>query len=188
MLGLTDRSRLINLFEAVMRGDIQSALLEFEQQYEMGGDPAHGVERSCWLRPLGDTAQGGAGRAIDDAAADRRKKDRVRNLPHTLHAASDALLADAAQGHGRGRPLRTPLLAAEMVLIRLAHAASLPQGEELVKLAQQAPTAAGARIETAPKPLPRPQLASASNPTLAEARRRFGDQIRATARRAGDPA
>ncbi len=34
-----------------------------------------------------------------------------------------------------------PLLAAEMVLIRLAHAADLPSGEDLLKLVKQAPPA-----------------------------------------------
>ena len=37
------------------------------------------------------------------------------------------------------RPM--PLLAAEMVLIRLAHAVEVPSGEDLVRLAQQEPPA-----------------------------------------------
>src|SRR5262249_57393889 len=40
MLGLADRARIIDLFEALMRGDIAGALNELRDQYESGADPA----------------------------------------------------------------------------------------------------------------------------------------------------
>src|SRR5207237_7547197 len=40
MLGLADRTRTIDLFEAVMRGDVAAALTELRQQYDTGADPA----------------------------------------------------------------------------------------------------------------------------------------------------
>src|SRR5437899_619099 len=40
MLGLADRTRTIDLFEAVMRGDAGAALKELREQYEPSGDPA----------------------------------------------------------------------------------------------------------------------------------------------------
>src|SRR5262249_14218658 len=40
MLGLADRARIIDLFEALMRGDIAAALKELRDQYESGADPA----------------------------------------------------------------------------------------------------------------------------------------------------
>src|SRR3954471_19955255 len=40
MLGLADRTRTIDLFEAVMRGDIAAALTELRAQYDIGADPA----------------------------------------------------------------------------------------------------------------------------------------------------
>src|SRR5262249_40116859 len=40
MLGLADRARIIDLFEALMRGDIAAALMELSDQYESGADPA----------------------------------------------------------------------------------------------------------------------------------------------------
>src|SRR5579871_3492456 len=39
MLGLADRSRIIDLFEAVMRGDLPAALTELRDQYDTGADP-----------------------------------------------------------------------------------------------------------------------------------------------------
>ena len=40
MLGLADRTRIIELFDALMRGDAQAALTELRDQYESGADPA----------------------------------------------------------------------------------------------------------------------------------------------------
>src|SRR5213595_3547048 len=40
MLGLADRARMIDLFEALMRGDIAAALNELRAQYDIGADPA----------------------------------------------------------------------------------------------------------------------------------------------------
>src|SRR4030088_71640 len=40
MLGLADRARTIDLFEAVMRGDLAPALAELRDQYDTGADPA----------------------------------------------------------------------------------------------------------------------------------------------------
>src|SRR5205085_4009387 len=40
MLGLADRARIVDLFEAMMRGDIAAALRELRDQYDSGADPA----------------------------------------------------------------------------------------------------------------------------------------------------
>src|SRR5205807_5648701 len=40
MLGLADRSRIIDLFDALMKGDIAGALEELRAQYDAGADPA----------------------------------------------------------------------------------------------------------------------------------------------------
>src|ERR1700684_837044 len=40
MLGLADRTRVIDLFEALMRADISRALQELRDQYDTGADPA----------------------------------------------------------------------------------------------------------------------------------------------------
>ena len=43
MLGLADRARVIDLFEALMRGDLARALTEVRDQYDTGADPADGA-------------------------------------------------------------------------------------------------------------------------------------------------
>src|SRR6185312_3511490 len=40
MLGLADRSRVIDLFDALMKGDVAAALKELREQYDIGADPA----------------------------------------------------------------------------------------------------------------------------------------------------
>src|SRR6201999_978481 len=40
MLGLADRVRVVDLFEALMKGDIATALTELRAQYDIGADPA----------------------------------------------------------------------------------------------------------------------------------------------------
>src|SRR4029077_14130733 len=39
MLGLADRTRIIDLFESLMKGDIGRALDELRSQYDAGADP-----------------------------------------------------------------------------------------------------------------------------------------------------
>ena len=39
MLGLADRGRVLDLFEAIMRGDASAALAELGEQYSDGADP-----------------------------------------------------------------------------------------------------------------------------------------------------
>src|SRR4029078_5578521 len=39
MLGLADRTRVIDLFDSLARGDIASAFREFREQYDVGADP-----------------------------------------------------------------------------------------------------------------------------------------------------
>ena len=85
MLGLADRARVFDLFEAVMKGDIAAALDQMAEQYAVGADPAvvlqDMLELTHWLtrlklapdaaaRPcrLGDRA--GAGRQHGRGAVD----------------------------------------------------------------------------------------------------------------------
>ena len=99
MLGLIDRARVIDLFEAIMRGDAAGALLEFEEQHRLGGEPLGSARRSRRFRALGDAPQ-------DGARGGRRQiahRDRGRARPGACRVAAagrpDPRLADAAQGH-----------------------------------------------------------------------------------------
>ena len=142
MLGLMDRSRIIDLFASVMSGDAAAALKEIDNQYRDGGDPAtilgdladyvHWVTRLKVVKDqaLSDTARTEAEktRGIEDAGK--------ISMAHLTRAWSMLL-----KGIRETELHADPLMAAEMVLIRLSHAADLPSGEDLAKLVNQAPQA-----------------------------------------------
>ncbi len=139
MMGLIDKSRIIDLFDAVMTGDTAKAIYEVEAQYEGGGDPetilndladfVHWVTR---LKVVKDSALGDPSRT---EAEKTRGADYAARLGMAhLSRAWQMLLKGITEVSYAGQPL----LAAEMVLIRLAHAADLPTGEDLLKLAKQA--------------------------------------------------
>jgi DNA polymerase-3 subunit gamma/tau len=142
MMGLIDRSRIIDLFDAVMTGDTAKAIHEIEAQHEGGGDPetilndladfVHWVTR---LKVVKDSA-------LTDPS--RTEAEKLRGADYAarlgmahLTRAWQMLLKGISEVSYAGQPL----LAAEMVLIRLAHAADLPTGDELLKLAKQSPPA-----------------------------------------------
>ena len=142
MLGLMDRSRIIDLFQMVMSGDAAAALREIETQYNDGGDPesilgdladyVHWVTR---LRVVKDSALADTSRT--EVEKTRGVEDATKiGMAHLTRAWSMLL-----KGIRETELHADPLMAAEMVLIRLAHAADLPGGEELAKLVKQAPAA-----------------------------------------------
>ena len=133
MLGLADRARVVYLFEHLMQGDVAAALNEFRAQYDAGADPAvvltdlaefnHLVTR---LRFVPEAARDGS--LTEDErrrGADFAGRLSVRVLSRTWQM----LLKGIAEVQGSNRPVS----AGEMVLIRIAHAASLPTLDEALK-------------------------------------------------------
>jgi DNA polymerase-3 subunit gamma/tau len=133
MLGLADRERVIDLFEALMRGDIAAALTELRAQYDIGADPAvvltdlaeftHFVTRVKVVPAVADDPslieiERGRGRACAE-------KLSMRVLSRTWQM----LLKGIAEVAAAGRPLA----AAEMVLVRIAYAADLPTPEDVIR-------------------------------------------------------
>jgi DNA polymerase-3 subunit gamma/tau len=139
MLGLMDRSRIIDLFEAVMSGNAKEAIEEIERQYQSGGDPVTILSDLAdyvhWVTRLKVVKEG----ALADTS--RTEAEKTRGAKHA-ESAGMAHLTRAwsmlLKGIREAELHSEPLMAAEMVLIRLAHAADLPGGEELAKLVKQA--------------------------------------------------
>src|SRR5947208_7620011 len=133
MLGLADRTRIIDLFEALMRGDMPNALAELRDQYDSGADPAV---------------------VLSDLAEFTHFVTRVKIVPSV---ADDVSLAEAERTRGRAfaaslsmrvlsrtwqmlfkglaevQEAAKPLAAAEMVLVRIAYAADLPTPDEVIR-------------------------------------------------------
>jgi DNA polymerase-3 subunit gamma/tau len=149
MLGLADRARVIDLFAAAMRGDIAAALGELRAQYDAGADPTaivadlaefvHTVTR-LKLSP----------EALDDAGLTEVEKGRGRDFARD---ASIRALTRAWQiltkGMAEMQLAPRPIVAAEMLLVRLAYASELPTPDEALRMLKEgAPAAVG----SAPQP------------------------------------
>ena len=136
MLGLADRARVIDLFEAVMKGDIATALHELRNQYNSGADPASVVadlaEFTHFVTRL---------KVVPEAASDGAvtEIERVRGQAQTV--LSMRVLSRAWQmllkGHREVLDAARPIAAAEMLLVRLAYAADLPTPDEALKMLEQ---------------------------------------------------
>jgi DNA polymerase-3 subunit gamma/tau len=133
MLGLADRVRIVDLFEALMRGNIASALKELRDQYDSGADPlivltelaefTHFVTRVKVVPSVAqDVSIGEAERTRGHAFA---TKLSMRVLSRTWQMLLKALtdVKDAPR----------PLAAAEMALVRIAYAADLPTPDEVMR-------------------------------------------------------
>jgi DNA polymerase-3 subunit gamma/tau len=168
MLGLVDHSRLIDLFGALMSGDIARALHELRDQYDSGADPmvvlnelaafAHFVTRVKIVPSVAED------RTLAEIERKRGREFAAGLSMPVLSRTWQMLLRGIAEVKDAARPIA----AAEMVLVRIAYAAHLPSPEEVIRsLADGAPregaapnrsdgmTAAVSVATSSPHPSPR---------------------------------
>ena len=133
MLGLADHARIIDLFEALMRGQMAAALGILKELHDFGADPAevlagladfiHLVTR---LKLVPEAAQ--------DASLTPEERSRGGQFSQTL---SMPVLSRAWQlllkGLREVKDSPRPLAAADMVLVRIGYAADLPTPEEALR-------------------------------------------------------
>jgi DNA polymerase-3 subunit gamma/tau len=134
MLGLADRTRVIDLFESLMKGDVAAALKELREQYDIGADPlvvladiaefTHFVTRIKIVPAV-----------ADDISLAETERTRGRTLAaalsmRILSRTWQMLLKGIAEVQEAGRPLA----AAEMLLVRIAYVADLPTPDEAIRL------------------------------------------------------
>ncbi len=136
MLGLVDRARTIDLFEHIMRGDAAAALGELKEQYDTGADPsvvlADMADLVHWITRL---------KLVEDAANDATMSETERTKGAELAGRLNMrILARAWQmllkGVAEAQSAANALAAADMVLVRMAHAADLPTPDELIRSVQ----------------------------------------------------
>ncbi len=133
MLGLSDRARIVDLFEHLMKGDIAAALGELKAQYETGAEPqvvltdlADFIHLVTRLKFVPDTAKD---RSLSEIERKRGREFADKLSVRVLGRAWQMLL----KGLGEVGSADRPLPVAEMVLVRLAHASSLPTPDEILK-------------------------------------------------------
>ncbi|PDS29760.1 DNA polymerase III subunit gamma/tau [Rhizobium phaseoli] len=151
MLGLADRARIVDLFLHIVKGDVAGALAEFQSQYEAGANPVvvltdladftHLVTR---LKYVPDAANDPSLSEIERTKAAELAKGVAVT---TLSRIWQMLLKGIPETEGSSRTAG----AAEMVLIRLAHAAHLPAPEDAARrLAEFSGDNAGSRPTSPP--------------------------------------
>ncbi|MBN9149075.1 MULTISPECIES: DNA polymerase III subunit gamma/tau [unclassified Nitrobacter] len=137
MLGLADRTRVIDLFESLARGDIARAFGEFRDQYDTGADPVvvlsdlaefvNFVTRIKIVPALADNVAFGETERL-------RARDFAAKLSmRVLSRMWQMLLKGITEVQGATRPAA----AAEMVLVRIAYVADLPTPDEAIRMLDQ---------------------------------------------------
>jgi DNA polymerase-3 subunit gamma/tau len=149
MLGLGDRARSIDLFEALMRGDVATGLTLLRELYDAGADPETVIGDLADFTNL-VTRLKVVPAAADDVSLtpDERTRGPVLAQKLGMRALSRAwqiLFKGGEEVKAAGNGLQ----AAEMVLVRLAYASELPSPDELIGKLQNAP-AGGASTPSIP--------------------------------------
>ncbi len=151
MLGLADRSKILDLFKDVMAGNIKEGLTSLQEQFNLGADP---------------------GVVIKDLADVTHWITRIKVAPG---AGSDTLVSEAELTLGRGMASKlsmanltrawqillkgllevqsspNPMAGAEMLMIRLAYAAGLPSPSDLAKNTKENPQSDAQPFQPSPE-------------------------------------
>lgn len=137
MLGLADRTRVIDLFDSLARGDIASAFNEFRAQYDVGADPvvvlsdlAEFVNFVTRVKIVPATA--------DNVAFGETERVRAREFASKLSMrVLSRMWQMLLKGITEVQTATRPAAAAEMVLVRIAYVADLPTPDEAIRMIEQ---------------------------------------------------
>jgi DNA polymerase III subunit gamma/tau len=131
MLGLSDRGRTRELLAALLAGDGRSALANLAEQYALGSGPDAVFETLLELVHAVTRAQatGEADAALPEADREAVAAWSATLTPSLLHRLWQLLLKGLAEL--RSAPM--PVQAAEMALLRIVHASTLPDPGELAR-------------------------------------------------------
>jgi DNA polymerase-3 subunit gamma/tau len=132
MLGLGDRARTIDLFEALMAGRIGDALTNLRELYDAGADPQTIIADLCDFTHL-VTRIKVVPAAADDVSLTPDERTRGAQLAQKLGMrALSRTWQILFKGYDEVQQAGNALQAAEMVLVRLAYASDLPTPDELI--------------------------------------------------------
>lgn len=130
MLGLADRTRVIDLFDSLARGDIAAAFAEFRAQYDVGADPVVVLSDLAEFVNFVTRVKFVPGTA-DNVAFGETERVRGRGFAAKL---STRVLSRMWQmllkGIAEVQTATRPAAAAEMVLVRIAYVADLPTPDD----------------------------------------------------------
>jgi DNA polymerase-3 subunit gamma/tau len=131
MLGMADKSAMRRLFASLLEGDPRALLAEVDRQYAFGVEPLALVRALMELvHKVAVTQIGGAGADAPTAEERQAIEEWASRLsPGQVHRLWQLLL----RGHEEVRAAPDPLVSAQMALLRMLHAAELPDPGALAK-------------------------------------------------------
>src|SRR5690606_33505543 len=143
MLGLADKGAQRRLFAALLEGDSTALIDGVEKQYALGVEPLALMRSLMDFAHRATVAQVGRSGADAPTAEERQAIEEwaARLSPGQLHRLWQLLL----KGHEEVRIAPDPLVAAQMALLRVMHAAEMPAPGELAKRLEE-------RVAAAPAP------------------------------------
>ena len=169
MLGLSDRLDIYDLFEALMRGEPAAALDRFDEMYRAGADPGLVLQDMAELVHRLTRASVVPAEA-EDAALPEAERVRGRKLAEALSMpALTRVWQLVLKGIQEVNAAPSAKPAFEMVLLRIAYAASLPTPAEAIARLRSGATAGAAppqaKVEPPPAPVPRGEPPPPTPPT-----------------------
>jgi len=137
MLGLADRVQIFDLFDGLMKGDTKGALDLLSNMYAAGADPSvvmqDLLDLTHWLTRVKLVAEVADSPGVPEAERVRGKAMAEKLSIPLLSRCWQMLLKGLSEVQSAPQALQ----AAEMVLIRLTHAASLPPPADLIRQLQE---------------------------------------------------
>jgi DNA polymerase-3 subunit gamma/tau len=149
MLGLSDRGATRRLLGLLLEGRAQDMLAALDEQHQLGVEPLALMRGLLELVHAVTIAK--AGRGADDPAQSAEEREMLADWASQigfapLHRIWQLLL----KGHDEVANAGLPREACEMALLRIVHAASMPDPGELARMIQQGGAPAAAAGQSAP--------------------------------------
>jgi DNA polymerase III subunit gamma/tau len=187
MLGLADRTRVIDLFDSLVRGDIASAFREFREQYDTGADPivvlsdlAEFVNFVTRVKIVPATA--------DNVAFGETERLRARDFAAKLSMrVLSRMWQMLLKGITEAQAATRPAAAAEMVLVRIAYVADMPTPDEAIRMIEQNGSTSSAAASSAASARATPASSSSSVSSMQTSTPRVSSAPRASAEASARP-
>lgn len=149
LLNLADQSATLDLFEAVMKGDAATALDGLAQAYARGTDPAGLIADLAEMVHAATRHKVMPSHPSDALTSDNQARlaDMAEELPVKVLSRAWQMLLKGLDELARAPK---PLIAAEMILVRLAYVADLPTPDEAIRKLADQPVGSNGSSPSAP--------------------------------------
>jgi DNA polymerase-3 subunit gamma/tau len=133
MLGLSDQSLVLDLFETLMQGDIKASLEKLRYFYQEGADPQLLIEDLLDLTHFLHCVKINP-EMSQDVTISAEKQERIKALAKSLSIPTlTKVWQILLKGFEEARRAPSPQKALEVLIIRLAHLSPLPNVHELLE-------------------------------------------------------